>query len=65
MQCIAFSSKSRTARKHQAKGQKRVTSDWYNTKYLAEILQDVNLVGYFSSPGNTFSHTISLIVKYP
>ena len=45
-------------------GQKTVTANWYTTKCLPEILQEVNVRGLMLHHDNASSHTAGLTVEF-
>ncbi|GFX65118.1 histone-lysine N-methyltransferase SETMAR [Trichonephila clavipes] len=45
-------------------GQKTVTANWYTTKCLPKILQEINIMGLMLHYDNASSHTAGLIVGF-
>ncbi|MFX6318898.1 hypothetical protein ABTF97_18765, partial [Acinetobacter baumannii] len=48
----------------ELEGQKTVTANWYTTKCLPEILQEVNVRGLMLHHDNASSHTAGLTVEF-
>ncbi|GFS64313.1 histone-lysine N-methyltransferase SETMAR [Trichonephila clavipes] len=45
-------------------GQKTITANWYTTKCLPEVLQEVNIRGLMLYHDNAISHTAGLTVEF-
>ena len=62
--CAVFFRSAGLVKAMKLEGQKAVTANWYGTKFLQEIFQEMNVKGFMLHSDNTSSHVARLIVEF-
>ncbi|GFW31745.1 uncharacterized protein TNCV_3099701 [Trichonephila clavipes] len=62
--CAVFFKSRGLIKSIKLEGQETVTANWYTTKCLPEILQEVNVRGLMLHHNNASSHTAGLTAKF-